>query len=110
MKFKTNRLLVNYLNCEYYREYDAMISRLAPMLQTPPRHARLIERLDFRCDLPRGSKKIIYQELGALLARPDIMARGFRKNDLIRWLVLNSNLNVSYQALQSALRKLTTIS
>ena len=103
MKFKTNRLLVNYLNCEYYREYDAMISRLAPMLQTPPRHARLIERLDFRCDLPRGSKKIIYQELGALLARPDIMARGFRKNDLIRWLTLNSNLNPSFASLRGIL-------
>ena len=103
MKFKTNRLLVNYLNCEYYREYDAMISRLAPMLQTPPRNARLIERLDFRCDLPRGSKKIIYQELGALLARPDIMARGFRKNDLIRWLVEHSNLNTSFASLKSQL-------
>lgn len=103
MKFKTNRLLVNYLNCEYYREYDAMISRLAPMLQTPPRNARLIERLDFRCDLPRGSKKIIYQELGALLARPDIMARGFRKNDLIRWLTLNSNLNPSFASLRGIL-------
>ena len=104
MKFKTNRLLVNYLNCEYYREYDAMISRLAPMLQTPPRHARLIERLDFRCDLPRGSKKIIYQELGALLARPGIMARGFRKNDLIRWLTdpAHTNLNITFQALQRA--------
>lgn len=103
MKFKTNRLLVNYLNSEYYREYDAMISRLAPMLQTPPRNARLIERLDFRCDLPRGSKKIIYQELGALLARPDIMARGFRKNDLIRWLTLNSNLNPSFASLRGIL-------
>ena len=80
-----------------------MISRLAPMLQTPPRHARLIERLDFRCDLPRGSKKIIYQELGALLARPDIMARGFRKNDLIRWLVEHSNLNTSFASLKTLL-------
>jgi len=80
-----------------------MISRLAPMLQIPPRHARLIERLDFRCDLPRGSKKIIYQELGALLARPDIMARGFRKNDLIRWLVEHSNLNTSFASLKTQL-------
>ena len=27
MKFKTNRLLVNYLNCEYYREYDGLVVR-----------------------------------------------------------------------------------
>lgn len=103
MKIKANRLLVNYLNCEYYREYDAMISRLAPMLQNQPSHPRLIERLDFRTDLPRGSKKIIYQELGALLSRPGIMARGFRKNDLIRWLTLNSNLNPSFASLRGIL-------
>ena len=80
-----------------------MISRLAPMLQNQPSHPRLIERLDFRTDLPRGSKKIIYQELGALLARPGIMARGFRKNDLIRWLTLNSNLNPRFASLRGIL-------
>ena len=46
---------------------------------------------------------MIYQELGALLARPDIMARGFRKNDLIRWLTLNSNLNPSFASLKTLL-------
>ena len=46
---------------------------------------------------------MIYQELGALLARPDIMARGFRKNDLILWLTLNSNLKPSFASLKTLL-------
>ena len=79
------------------------IALVAFMLQTQPSHPRLIERLDFRTDLPRGSKKMIYQELGALLARPGIMARGFRKNDLIRWLAQNSNLNASFASLKTQL-------
>ena len=42
------RLLVDFINSDYYWAYDEMIYRLSPLLQTPQIDPRLIERLDFR--------------------------------------------------------------
>ena len=72
MKRKKNvRLLVDFFNRDYYRAYDEMIENLRPLLINSQMKPRLIERLDFRSDLPRGSRKAIYTEM----ARPP--RRGF---------------------------------
>ena len=59
-KSKTVRLLVNFFNAGAYAAYDEMICRLAEdgLLLTPVAKPRLIERLEFRTDLPRGQKKL----------------------------------------------------
>lgn len=85
-KKKSSTLLVNLINQRYYRAYDEMIMNLRPLLLNPNEDPRLIERLDFRSDLPRGSRKVIYMALADLLSHPGIMARGYCKDDMFRWL------------------------
>lgn len=101
MKFKTERLLVDFISSDYYSEYDELIHNLSPMLQTPPRNPRLVERLDFSQNLPRGAKSIIYQYIAEFLAIPNVVHPRHRKNDIIRWLTTNSNLNPSFASLKA---------
>ena len=44
-----------------------MIRNLGPLLLIPDQNPRLIERLDFRPDLQRGDKGVIYRELARML-------------------------------------------
>ena len=44
-----------------------MIRNLGPLLLIPDQNPRLIERLDFRPDLQRGDKGVIYRELATVL-------------------------------------------
>ena len=93
-KKKTSTLLVNMINQNYYRAYDEMIKNLRPLLLNPEENPRMIERLDFRPDLPRGSRKVIYMALADLLSHPSIMARGYSKDDLFRWLSDEEHCNL----------------
>ncbi len=100
---KKQTLLINFFRKEYYDAYDEMLERLHPLLLTPQQNPRLVERLDFRPDLPRGSKKIIYTEIARLLQSGDfVLARGFTRNDLFRWLTdpRHSNLGIKWNVLQ----------
>ena len=97
--------MADFFNHDYYRAYKETICRLAPLLLTPPQNPLLIERLDFRPDLQRGDKGIIYAELARLLrAGPDVLKRGFCKNDLFRWLSdpQCSNLGASFQTIKDS--------
>ena len=100
MKFKTEKLFVDFISSDYYKEYDELINNLSPMLQTLPKSPRLVERLDFRQDLPRGAKSNIYQYIGEFLSLPNVVQPRHRKNDIIRWLTENSNLNPSFASLR----------
>jgi hypothetical protein len=78
---------VDFVKRDYYAAYDEMIRNLAPLLLIPNQDPRLIERLDFRPDLPRGSKNMIYLELARLLqSGSSVLRDGVCKNDLFRWL------------------------
>ena len=82
-----------------------MIRHLSPMLLTKTENPLLIERLDFRPDLQRGDKSIIYAELARLLrSGPRVMKKGFCKNDLFRWLSdpKHTNLGTSFQKVKRA--------
>ena len=82
-----------------------MIRHLSPMLLTKTENPLLIERLDFRPDLQRGDKGIIYAELARLLrSGPRVMKKGFCKNDLFRWLSdpKHTNLGASFQNVKRA--------
>ena len=82
-----------------------MIRHLSPMLLTKTENPLLIERLDFRPDLQRGDKGIIYAELARLLrSGPRVMKKGFCKNDLFRWLSdpKHTNLGASFQKVKRA--------
>ena len=82
-----------------------MIRHLSPMLLTKTENPLLIERLDFRPDLQRGDKSIIYAELARLLrSGPRVMKKGFCKNDLFRWLSdpKHTNLGASFQKVKRA--------
>ena len=86
-----------------------MIRNLSPLLSTPVHNPLLIERLEFRADMQRGDKGVIYAELATLLhAGPCVLRRGFTKNDLFRWLAdpKNSNLGASFYAIQRAVNKI----
>ena len=81
-----------------------MIRSLAPLLSTPVHNPLLIDRLEFRADLQRGDKGIIYAELARMLrAGPRVLRRGFKKNDLFRWLAdpQNTNLGASFETIQA---------
>ena len=78
---------MNLIHPDYYGAYDEMIHHLAPLLLIPQQNPRLVERLDFRPDLPRGSKKLIYKEIARLLQSGfSVLARGYRNDDLFWWL------------------------
>ena len=82
-----------------------MIRHLSPMLLTKTENPLLIERLDFRPDLQRGDKGIIYAELARLLrSGPRVMKKGFCKNDLFRWFSdpKHTNLGASFQSVKRA--------
>ena len=67
--------------------------------------AWLKKGLDFRPDLQRGDKGIIYAELARLLrSGPRVMKKGFCKNDLFRWFSdpRHSNLGTNLQSIQRA--------
>ncbi len=109
-KSKTVRLLVNFFNVEAYAAYDEMICRLAEdgLLLTPVAKPRLIERLEFRTDLPRGQKKLLYVEIARLLKSGNfVFRRPYCKNDLFRWLTdpRHSNLEEKFQTIQRAVNE-----
>ncbi len=102
------RLLVDFINSDYYWAYDEMIYRLSPLLQTPQIDPRLIERLDFRPDLQRGSKNQIYIEIARLLkSGSSVLKRKYNKNDWFRWLAdpNHTNLGVKFLSLQGSVNK-----
>lgn len=89
-----------------------MIRNLGPMLLIPDQKPLLIERLDFRPDLQRGDKGVIYAELAKLLrSGPSVLRSGYCKNDLFRWLAdpQNSNLGTNFQSIQRAVNKMVTL-
>ena len=95
--------LLAFFSKKHYGAYDKMIDELRPMLLNPQQSCWLIERLDFRPDLPHGSRKLIYQSIARLLKPGNcVFARGFCKNDLFRWLAdpRHSNLGTSFQNIQ----------
>ena len=97
--------MVDFFDCDYYGAYREMIRHLSPMLLTKTENPLLIERLDFRPDLQRGDKSIIYAELARLLrSGPRVMKKGFCKNDLFRWLSdpKHTNLGASFQKVKRA--------
>ena len=106
-KNNPSRLLA-FFSKKHYGAYDKMIDELRPLLVNPQQSSWLIERLDFRPDLPRGSKNMIYLELARLLqSGSSVLRDGFCKNDLFRWLAdpRHSNLGANFQSLQRAVNK-----
>ena len=94
---------MNLIHPDYYGAYDEMIDHLAPLLLIPQQNPRLVERLDFRPDLPRGSKKLIYKEIARLLQSGfSVLARGYRNDDLFWWLAdeKHSNLGIKFQSVK----------
>ncbi|MBO5626489.1 MAG: hypothetical protein J5953_11970 [Prevotella sp.] len=111
-KKKKDTLLLNLFRSDCYRAYDEMIERLSPLLQTPPQHPRLIERLDFRQDLPRGYRKMIYLEIARLLQSGySVLAPGCSKNDLFRWLAnpRHTNLGINFQSIKARVNEMVTL-
>ena len=107
-KTKHVRLLVDFIESDYYRAYDEMIEHLRPLLLMPQQNPRLIERLDFRPDLPRGDKKFIYLEIARLLQSGSFVLRSkYYRNDLFRWLTdpRHTNLGITFQTMQDAINK-----
>ena len=108
MKKKHVCLLIDFINRDYYWAYDEMMKRLCPLLLMPQQNQRIVERLEFRPDLPRGAKKLIYLEIAWLLQSGDSVLRSrFYKNDLFRWLSdpSHSNLGSSFQTIQDAVNE-----
>ena len=108
---RKDTLLLNLISSDYYWAYDEMIRHLSPLLRTPYQHPRLIERLDFRPDLPRGSRKQIYIEIARLLqSGSSVLAPGCCKNDLFRWLASpkHTNLNGDFQTIKARVNELIT--
>ena len=100
-KIKTVRLLANFFRDEYYGDYKELIRQLRPLLQNLDQLPSQISRLDFRPDLPRGTKKHIYQHIARLLQSGDrVFRRPYCRNDLYRWLARHTNLGASFQTVK----------
>ena len=102
-----NRLLA-FFSKKYYGAYEKMIDELRPLLATPNQSSWLLERLDFRPDLQRGERKLIYYAIGQLLkSGSHVLVKGYCKNDLFRWLSdsRHCNLGISFQTIKSAVNK-----
>ena len=91
---------------KYVGAYHEMLHELSPHLSNPISKNTPPERLDFKADLPRGDKKLIYQAIAKLLSAADsngtVAAKGYSANDVIRWFAnpSHSNLGVNFQSLQ----------
>ena len=100
---------MDFIRRDYYEAYDKMIRRLISedlLLLTPQQSPRLIERLDFRPDLPRGSKKIIYSEIARLLqSGSSVLRPRYTKNDLYRWLARHTNLGATERSIERRIQK-----
>lgn len=100
--------MLAFFSKKYYGAYDKMIDELRPMLMNPRQDSWQTERLEFLPDLPRGSNQQIYLSLARLLKPGNgVFARGYCKNDLLRWLAdpQHCNLGKSFQVLQRAVNK-----
>lgn len=95
--------MVNLIHPSYYEAYDEMIQNLASKSLIPKQNPRLVERLEFRPNLPRGFKKLIYKEIARLLQSGfSVLARGYNKDDLFWWLAdeKHSNLGIKFQSIK----------
>ena len=104
-------ILLNLFSNDYFRAYDKMIAEISPLLLTTPRNPRLIERLDFRPDLPHGERKRIFIAIAQMLrSGSNVFARGCCKNDLYRWLSdpKHCNIGITFQSVQRAVNKCVT--
>ena len=72
--------MADFFYCDYYEAYKEMISHLGPLLSTPIQKPLLIERLDFRADMQRGDKGVIYSELAKLLRSGPSVFNYLRRN------------------------------
>ena len=105
-KIKTVRLLANFFRDEYYGAYKELISELSPWLQNPDQLPSQIRRLDFKPDLPRGTKKLVYHNIARLLQSGDIVFRKpYCRNDLYRWLARHTNLGATERSIERRIQK-----
>ena len=105
-KIKTVRLLANFFRDEYYGAYKELIRQLRPLLQNPDQLPSQIRRLDFRSDLPRGTKKLIYQHIARLLQSGDRVFRSpYCRNDLYRWLARHTNLGATERSIERRIQE-----
>ena len=105
-KIKTVRLLANFFRDEYYEAYKEMIRQLRPVLQNPNQLPSRIRRLDFRPDLPRGTKKLIYHHIARLLQSGDgVFRKHYCRNDLYRWLARHTNLGASERSIERRIQE-----
>jgi len=105
-KIKTVRLLANFFRDEYYGAYKELIRQLSPLLQNPDQLPSQILRLDFKPDLPRGTKKLIYQHIARLLQSGDgVFRKPYCRNDLYRWLASHTNLGASERTIERRIQE-----
>ena len=105
-KIKTVRLLANFFRDEYYGAYKELIRQLSPLLQNPDQLPSQITRLDFKPDLPRGTKKLIYQHIARLLQSGDgVFRKPYCRNDLYRWLAGHTNLGASERTIERRIQE-----
>ena len=108
-KIKTVRLLANFFRDEYYEAYKELIRQLSPKLQNPNQLPSQIRRLDFKSDLPRGTKKLIYHHIARLLQSGDgVFRKPYCRNDLYRWLARHTNLGATFQTVKKNVNKSLT--
>ena len=105
-KIKTVRLLANFFRDEYFGAYKELIHQLSPLLQNPDQLPSQILRLDFQPDLPRGTKKLIYQHIARLLQSGDgVFRKPYCQNDLYRWLASHTNLGASERTIERRIQE-----
>ena len=94
---------------KYLGEYHKMIDELTPLLKEHSQKKRPLEYLEFRNDLDRGDKKLIYKAIARLLKDGSrVPARGYCVDDLFWWLAdeRHSNLDVKFQSLKRVVYQL----
>ena len=102
---------MTFFDAIYIEAYKQMINELREFLVNKDVDAMNITRLEFRSDLKRGDKKLIFQALIKMLRAGgkdrSVMTQHYNKNDLFRWLSdkRHCNLAEKFQSAQRSVNK-----
>ena len=102
---------MTFFDANYIEAYKQMVNELREFLVNKDVDAMNITRLEFRSDLKRGDKKLIFQALIKMLRAGgkdrSVMTQHYNKNDLFRWLSdkRHCNLAEKFQSTQRSVNK-----
>ena len=90
--------MVTFFDTRYHEAYKQLINELSEFLVVDDVDGMHIERLEFRSDLKRGDRKLIWQAFARMLRAGGkgrtVMAKNYCQEDLFWWLADERHCNL----------------